>query len=149
MPSAHIIGAGVFGAWIAHALARRGWTVTLTDRHGPANSRASSGGETRIIRSGYGPLAIYARWARQSLPEWLALERRAGERFFVRTTALFLGGATAWLQDTMRTLGEEGISARWLTADDLAFRYPELRFPDTVGAVLEYFKRCGSFWQNS
>ena len=137
MPSAHVIGAGVFGAWIAHALTRRGWTVRLTEQHGPANSRASSGGETRILRSGYGPLSIYARWARQSVPEWLNLERRAGERLFVRTGALFLGGASAWLQDTVRTLGEQGIPAHWLTADDLAARYPQLNFPDTAGGVLE------------
>lgn len=137
MPSAHIIGAGVFGAWIAHALTRRGWTVRLSDQHGPASARASSGGETRIIRSGYGPLSVYARWARQSLPEWLNLERRTREQLFVRTGVLFLGGVSAWLHDTVRTLGEQGIPAHWLSADDLAVRYPQLNFPDTAGAVLE------------
>lgn len=137
MPSARIIGAGVFGAWIAHALKRRGWAVSLTDQHGPANSRASSGGETRIIRSGYGPLSIYARWARESLPHWLDLERRTGERLFVRTGALFLGGAAAWLHDTVRTLSEQGIPAQWLTAEEVATRYPPLVFRDTAGAVFE------------
>jgi glycine/D-amino acid oxidase-like deaminating enzyme len=137
LPSAHIIGAGVFGAWVAHALMRRGWKVRLSDQHGPANSRASSGGETRIIRSGYGPLSLYSRWARQSLPEWLELERRAGERLFVRTGALFLGGASVWLQDTMRTLAAQGVPVRWLARDDFAVRYPQLSFPDTAGAVLE------------
>ena len=96
---ATIVGAGVFGVWIAHSLHRRGWTVRLIEQHGPANSRSSSGGETRIIRSGYGELSIYARWARQSLPEWLALEARAGERLFVRTGALFLGRNARWLAE--------------------------------------------------
>src|SRR5215203_5893388 len=95
--SATVVGAGVFGAWIARALRRRGWSVTLVDQHGPANSRASSGGETRIIRSGYGSSAIYARWARQSLPAWLELEGRAGEQLFVRTGALFVAMGNQWL----------------------------------------------------
>ena len=135
MPSAHVIGAGVFGAWTAHALNRRGWKVRLTDQHGPANARASSGGETRIIRSGYGPLAIYAAWARDSLPEWLALERRCGERLFVNTGALFLASNPAWLQDTVATLEREAIPATWLDAKDLSERYPQLHFPGCAGVV--------------
>ena len=42
-----VVGAGCFGAWTAHHLARAGRDVTLLDAHGPANSRASSGGHTR------------------------------------------------------------------------------------------------------
>jgi sarcosine oxidase len=137
VPSALIVGAGVFGAWIAHALRRRGWMVTLVDQHGPANSRASSGGETRIIRSGYGPLAVYAGWARDSLPEWLELERRAGESLFVKTGALFLARSPAWLQDTVATLDSEDVPAQWLSPADLAARYPQLRFDDSAGGVFE------------
>ena len=137
MPSALIVGAGVFGAWVAHALRRRGWVVTLVDQHGPANSRASSGGETRIIRSGYGPLAVYAAWARDSLPEWLELERRAGESLFVKTGALFLAKSPAWLQDTVATLDGEDVPAQWLTPADVTVRYPQLRFDDSAGGVFE------------
>ena len=67
--------------------------MTLVEQHGPANSRASSGGETRIIRSGYGSSAVYARWARESLPEWLELERRTSEQLFVKTGALSASAA--------------------------------------------------------
>ena len=49
-----VIGAGVFGAWIAYHLQRSGQTVVLLDAYGAANSRASSGGESRVIRMGYG-----------------------------------------------------------------------------------------------
>ena len=58
-----VIGAGVFGAWTAYELARRGKKVVLLDAYGPSNSRASSGGESRIIRMGYGSDEIYTRWA--------------------------------------------------------------------------------------
>ncbi|HEY0875076.1 MAG TPA: FAD-dependent oxidoreductase, partial [Vicinamibacterales bacterium] len=60
MRNVTVVGAGVFGAWIASTFKERGWRVTLIEQHGPANSRASSGGETRIIRSGYGNLDLYA-----------------------------------------------------------------------------------------
>ena len=49
-----VAGAGVFGAWIAYQLRRSGAEVLLIDAYEPANSRASSGGESRIIRMGYG-----------------------------------------------------------------------------------------------
>ena len=137
MPSAEIVGAGVFGSWIAHALHQRGWAVTLVDQHGPANSRDSSGVETRIIRSGYGALTTYAAWARDSLPAWLDLERRTGERLFVNTGALFLGSDAAWLQDTLATLDREGVEAIWLPPADIAARYPQLSFTAAVGAVFE------------
>src|SRR5437016_10096999 len=49
-----VVGAGVFGAWIAYQLRRSGQRVILIDAHGPGHSRSSSGGESRIIRMGYG-----------------------------------------------------------------------------------------------
>ena len=137
MPTATIIGAGVFGAWTAHALTRRGWAVTLVDQHGPANSRASSGGETRITRSGYGDIALYAAWARDSLPAWIDLERHAGESLFVHTGALFVGSNTSWLQATLTTLEREGVPVDWLEPDQLASRFPQLAFRDGTGGVFE------------
>src|SRR5579859_7802539 len=65
-----VIGAGVFGAWTAYRLRLAGRSVALVEALGPGNSRSSSGGETRIIRSSYGHDGIYARWARRSLPAW-------------------------------------------------------------------------------
>ena len=137
MRRATVVGAGVFGAWTAHALTRRGWKITLVDHHGPANSRASSGGETRIIRSGYGSLALYARWAAESLVQWLDLEQRTGERLFVKTGTLFLGGESSWLSDTASTLRSEQIPTEWLDPAELSRRFPQLRFPDASGALLE------------
>ena len=37
--------------------------VLLVDQYGPGNARASSGGESRVIRMGYGPDEIYTRFA--------------------------------------------------------------------------------------
>jgi len=73
-----VIGAGVFGAWTAHHLLNAGHRVTLIDAWGPANSRASSGGESRLTRAAYGKDAIYTRMARDSLPQWKALSAVSG-----------------------------------------------------------------------
>src|SRR5688500_9265681 len=65
-----VVGAGVFGTWTAHHLLAAGARVTLVDAYGPANSRASSGDESRILRCGYGGDAIYSALARRSLEMW-------------------------------------------------------------------------------
>jgi glycine/D-amino acid oxidase-like deaminating enzyme len=132
-----IVGAGVFGAWIAHALHERGWKVTVIDQHGPANGRASSGGETRIIRAGYGSLTIYTRWARESLPAWLELEDRSAQRLFVRTGALFLARDRTWLADTAATLQAEGVRSEWIAPEALRRRFPQLEFAATGEALFE------------
>src|SRR6202140_5625659 len=86
-----VIGAGVFGAWTAWHLAKRGQRVALLDAYGPANSRASSGGETRIIRMGYGPDELYTRWAMRSLPLWREFAARIGRENFYPTGVLSPG----------------------------------------------------------
>ena len=68
-----VVGAGVFGAWTAWHLARRGKSVLLVDAYGPGNARASSAGESRIIRMGYGADEIYTRWSQRSLVQWKEL----------------------------------------------------------------------------
>jgi glycine/D-amino acid oxidase-like deaminating enzyme len=73
-----VIGAGVFGAWTAYSVRRAGAEVLLIDAYGPGNSRASSGGESRMIRLGYGPDEIYTRWAQRSLALWKQLFQDAG-----------------------------------------------------------------------
>ena len=91
-----VVGAGAFGAWSAHELLKKGAKVTLLDAWGPGNSRASSGGETRIIRGTYGSGRIYTHMAARALQLWLEPEapfshRRAlddGDRRLVRECSL-------------------------------------------------------------
>ena len=132
---ATIVGAGVFGSWIAHALKARGWKITLVDQHGPANARASSGGETRIIRASYGRLGIYSQWARESLPAWLELEEQSQQRLFVKTGALFLSSGGPWLADTAATLEANAIQSEWISRGELSRRFPQLQ-DDGVGDAL-------------
>ena len=60
MPQVVVVGAGVFGTWTAHHLVSAGCGVTLVDAYGPANPRASSSDQSRILRCGYGADEIYS-----------------------------------------------------------------------------------------
>jgi monomeric sarcosine oxidase len=73
-----VVGAGVFGSWIAYQLQRGGRRVALIDAYGPGNARSSSGGQTRVIRMGYGDKEIYTRWSLRSLELWKRLFQEAG-----------------------------------------------------------------------
>ena len=73
-----VVGAGVFGAWTAWHLRQAGQRVLLVDASGPANARASSGGESRMTRTIYGADDVYTRMAWESLPDWRWLSSRAG-----------------------------------------------------------------------
>jgi glycine/D-amino acid oxidase-like deaminating enzyme len=77
-----VVGAGAFGAWTAWHLRREGRRVLLVDASGPANARASSGGESRMTRATYGADAVYARMAHASLDDWRWLSARAGLPIF-------------------------------------------------------------------
>ena len=84
-----VVGAGVFGSWTAHHLQNAGHKVTLVDAWGAAHSRASSGGESRLTRAGYGKDAIYTRFASDSLPQWQALSAVSGLPILVPCGVVF------------------------------------------------------------
>jgi len=85
-----VVGAGAFGGWTALHLRRRGARVTLLDAWGPGNSRASSGGETRVIRGLYGRDRIYVDWVVRSFALWREHQRQVGQQLYHPTGALWL-----------------------------------------------------------
>jgi glycine/D-amino acid oxidase-like deaminating enzyme len=135
-----VVGAGVFGAWTARHLVTTGATVTLVDAYGPANSKASSGDESRIIRCGYGPDEIYSQWARDSLVQW----REAIDRLESRNAPLFhacgvlwIGGDDAYAAATYETLRRGGYSVERLAAAELRARFPQIQIDDIDVALFE------------
>src|SRR5215472_14349431 len=87
-----VVGAGVFGSWTAWHLAQRKQKVLVLDAHGAAHNRASSGGETRIIRMSYGKDEIYTRWSHRSLAQWKDLCAASGQQLFHPTGVLWMEG---------------------------------------------------------
>lgn len=133
-----VIGAGSFGAWSAHALRAAGHSVVLVDAWGPAHSRASSGGESRIIRCGYGKDELYTRWAQRSLPAWQALGERTGRTLFHRSGMLWMTrGDDAYAQATLQTLQRVGVEHERVPADELARRFPQIATDGIEWALFE------------
>lgn len=133
-----VIGAGVFGAWTAYHLERSGKKVALLDAYGPANSRASSGGESRIIRMGYGPDEIYTRWAMRSLRLWQDFFSRANRPLFHRTGVLWLAGAEDhYALGTLETLGKLSVRFERLDRPELEKRFPQFAFGNVSWGIFE------------
>jgi sarcosine oxidase len=134
-----VIGAGVFGAWTAWHLASRSQRVVLIDAYEPAHSRASSGGESRIIRMGYGADEIYTRWSQRSLVQWKELfAARAQERLFQETGVLWLsGGDDARLRQTVATLTRFGVPFKQLDVKALEKRFPQIGLDGITAGLLE------------
>lgn len=133
-----VIGAGVFGAWTAHALTAAGLKVVLVDAYGAAHNRSSSGGESRIIRMSYADDEIYTRWSLRSLSAWKALAARCGQPLFHETGVLWMAsGDTARLDKSAATMTRVGIPFETLDAAELAGRYPQMASGDIRKAILE------------
>ncbi|HEY9285741.1 MAG TPA: FAD-dependent oxidoreductase, partial [Pyrinomonadaceae bacterium] len=134
-----VVGAGAFGAWTAHALSSAGRGVVLLDAYGAANSRASSGGESRVIRAGYGAEEFYTRWAVRSLALWRELFARSGRaELFRRTGVLWLAREDDGLAaDTLSTLGRLNVPAERLSREELARRFPQFDPAPGSWALLE------------
>jgi len=133
-----VIGAGVFGAWIALHLARRKQRVLLVDAYGPANARASSGGESRIIRMGYGPDELYTRWSMRSLTQWKELFGPTSPPLFHETGVLWVASAADKpLGEMTAVLTRCKIPFESLDRNALTKRYPQFASHDLSGAVLE------------
>jgi sarcosine oxidase len=133
-----VVGAGVFGAWTAHELQGSGRSVLLLDAYGPSNSRASSGGESRIIRMGYGADEVYTRWSKRSLPRWQELFARAGQKLFYQTGVLWMAhDGESQASATMATLEKVGVHFEKLSRAELAKRYPQISFDGKAWGILE------------
>ncbi len=133
-----VIGAGTFGAWTAHHLQRQGRRVVLLDAYGPANARASSGGESRVIRMAYGPNEIYTRWSMRSLPMWQELFDRLGRELFYRTGVLWTAPqGHVYTGASRKTLQAAGVRFELLSAADLKKRYPQIALPAGSSGIFE------------
>ena len=139
MPShVAVVGAGVFGAWTAHHLLAAGHRVTLIDAFGPAHSRSSSGGESRVTRGAYGKDAVYTRMALDSLPQWKALSATSGLPIFVPAGVLFFFATEEpYLLDTIRAHRELGLPTEALTREQLAHRFPMIDFEGVAIGLYE------------
>ena len=133
-----VVGAGVFGAWTAWHLVKRGMSVRLLDQHGVGHARASSGGESRVIRLSYGGDPLYSASARDSLAQWDALSARQTQLVLHRTGVLWFSPAgDAYMAKSLEWLRAERIAHEAGDRDWLARRFPQIAFAAGESGFLE------------
>jgi glycine/D-amino acid oxidase-like deaminating enzyme len=133
-----VVGAGAFGGWTALMLRRRGARVVLVDAWGPGNSRASSGGETRVIRGVYGADRIYTAMARRAFELWHENETRWKKALYTRTGALWMvADEGEFVRAALPFLREFNFGYDELTPAEAAKRYPQIAFDGIRWALLE------------
>jgi len=129
MASAVVVGAGVFGCSIADRLAAEGWSVTLVDQFEPGDERASSGGESRLLRCAHGASDWYTDSAWRARQLWQELDR-----------GLFVESGVAWFarrEDGWEAISERALRARGIPVERLEPGSLRL-FPSFAGGDLSF-----------
>jgi glycine/D-amino acid oxidase-like deaminating enzyme len=126
-PHVAVVGAGAFGGWTALNLLRSGARVTLLDAWGPGNSRASSGGESRVIRHSYDK-AIYVDMVKRSLELWREANEQWDRPLFHASGVLFMRriDSPINLDGSGYLLTEANVPHEMLDHDDLVKRFPQI-----------------------
>ena len=137
-----VIGAGAFGGWTALQLQRRGARVTLIDAWGPGNSRASSGGETRVIRATYAN-AVYVDMTLRALELWRENEKRWGLQLLHPTGVIWMSGkGDTFVPPAISHLKDRKLSFEQWTPAEASRRYPQIDFS---GIEFVLFERNAGF----
>ncbi len=138
-----VIGAGAFGIWTALYLQRLGATVTVVDLYGAGNSRQTSGGETRGVRTSYGDRPHgrqWTTWARRAISRWKQWDeenqQRLRPRLFFQTGDLILRDETnTYISETISNWDALNVPYEVLTAAEVTTRWPWIRY-DGLGIAL-------------
>jgi sarcosine oxidase len=134
-----VVGAGAFGGWTALHLRRAGAEVTLIDAWGPGNARASSGGETRVIRTIYGPTRRYVEMAARALRLWSEWDRAGREPFYRRTGVLWMAGTNdSYVRQALPFLRNLELAYEEMDPVTAAKRWPQISFEGITKVWLEH-----------
>jgi sarcosine oxidase len=145
-----VVGAGAFGGWTAYYLRQLGARVRLVDAYGPGNSRATSGDETRGVRSSYGDRGIRAelwtRWANQAIDRWTMFDAEWGRQmkvrlFFNTGDFIFRAAPDTFTERTQEVWKQLRIPFELPKVEDIARDYPQ--FDLTKIAFAMYERRAG------
>jgi sarcosine oxidase len=145
-----VVGAGAFGAWTAYYLRQLGARVRLVDAYGSGNSRATSGDETRGVRSSYGDRGIHAElwttWANRAIDRWTAFDGEWGRQmkvrlFFNTGDFIFRSEPEVFTQRTQEIWKRLRIPFDVPKVEDVAREYPQ--FDLTKIAFALYDPRAG------
>jgi glycine/D-amino acid oxidase-like deaminating enzyme len=138
-PRIVVVGAGAFGGWTAWHLLRGGAEVTLVDAWGPGNPRASSGGESRVIRGIYGADRIYTEMVRRAFELWEELDATVQEPLYVPTGALWMmRGDDRYIRQALPIMEDLGFPVEEPSVAAARRRWPQIDFSGVERLYLEH-----------
>ena len=112
--------------------------VTLVDAWGAGHSRASSGGETRVIRAVYGGVPVYSEMAAHAMVLWREAEEQWKRQLYFRTGALWMCASDdAYVRRSIEPMKAVGLSVEELSPADAARRYPQVNLRDVRSVFFE------------
>jgi glycine/D-amino acid oxidase-like deaminating enzyme len=112
--------------------------VLLVDAWGPSHARASSGGESRLTRTEYGGDELFTRFAWESLPDWIALSKKAELPIFQPVGALYIYRKEPDTLAASVALNQKlGAPMQRIQRAELSKRYPQLGLEGIQFGVLQ------------
>jgi glycine/D-amino acid oxidase-like deaminating enzyme len=130
-----VIGAGAFGGWTALTLLRAGLRVTLIDAWGAGNSRASSGGETRVIRAVYNGVAAYSEMAAHAMKLWREAEQQWKRQVFHKTGSVWMCATDdSYVRKSVAPMKSVGLGLEQMSPGEAQRAFPQMGFRN-VGTV--------------
>ncbi|MCB0871373.1 MAG: FAD-dependent oxidoreductase [Solirubrobacterales bacterium] len=128
-----VIGAGIVGAAVARALARRGETVTILESNRPGHELASSKGDARIRVLAAYPDEEYLRLGLDSDRLWRELETETGRRMLHPTGAISYGSDAERLAGA---LAAHEVEHELMGREEAARRAPAVNLPEGIDLFL-------------
>jgi len=140
-----VVGAGAFGGWTALNLRRMGAKVTMIDMFGPGNARATSGDESRGVRSSYGDRTQgeqWMKWARVAMDKWKDFDKQFSKplkmRVYYTTGDVILRAQEEnFTKNTKELWIKNKIPHEVLTGDEVRKRWPQWKSDDITHAIYE------------
>lgn len=133
-----VIGLGAMGTSAVHHMTARGARVVGLERFGPAHSRGSSHGDSRIIRLGYFEDPAYVPLLKRAYQNWRALEEETRADILNVTGVLQIGRPEApVVKGSLAACELYGLDHELLDCEAMAARYPQFRLDRDELAVLD------------
>jgi sarcosine oxidase len=127
---AAVVGSGIVGGCAAGELASAGVDVTVFEQYDVGHDRASSFGDSRIIRRFYDD-AYYTKLMTAAYPLWSQLEASSGQHLIERVGGLYFAPRDhPRLHSAQAGMRAAGSQPSLLDARALRDRFPAFRFDD-------------------
>ena len=138
-PSVLIAGAGVMGCWSAYFLEKQGFEVTICDPYGAGNPRASSGGETRLLRYMYGDDEMYFNMAKRSRELWISEGKKIEKPLFYNSGLLIFSEKEVYdyAEKSKKLYEKAGHNLTRISKNELAKKYPYVNTIDLSHAIYD------------